>query len=426
MFRRLHMIVLPVLIIGLLNIYETIKNINIYDMVIINDKNIIILILISVFFFLIFYFFKSLTLELELILILSFIGINILLISNDIIIFFLALELYSLSVYLLVYKTNKPIISLIYFIIGSISSILLLLSIAFLYLHTGSLDLIFILEFLNTFLVYHNTNILPFFLSFFIFILLFKLGSAPFQYWVIRIYSNMDFNIILYQSIIPKIVYIVILLSIFKSGISENNIYLIYIILIPSFLSLFIGSIGPLIHKVKHYKTIMAYSSIYNTGFLLLGVASYGFLLKNGINNIVNIIEYLLIYSINTLHLFISFLIPFSPYFFISLLISVFSFIGIPPFAGFFAKLNIIYSSINCESPIFFLGVIIMLLTTLIASFFYLKFINSIYFNKNIIYMKKENFSENIYYLYSLLTILLVLYPLISSFLNPFFLLFSF
>ena len=39
MFRRLHMIVLPVLIIGLLNIYETIKNINIYDMVIINDKN---------------------------------------------------------------------------------------------------------------------------------------------------------------------------------------------------------------------------------------------------------------------------------------------------------------------------------------------------------------------------------------------------
>ena len=98
-YRRLHEIILTILILGLINIYETFKNINISinEGIIIEENKIMYLILITLFFFFIFYKNSSHnpSMELELILGLGLIGLLLLLISNDLMIFFLSLELYS-------------------------------------------------------------------------------------------------------------------------------------------------------------------------------------------------------------------------------------------------------------------------------------------------------------------------------------------
>lgn len=446
LYRRLHEIVLIVLIIGIMNIYDVIKNVNIsiYEVININDKNMMYILLITLFFFLIFLNKNNedrYSLEFEIILALGLIGLNILLISNDLIIFFLSLELYSLSVYLLLFKNelNKAKITILYFLIGSISSSIILLGIAILYKYSGSLDLIFILQNLEILADYHYNQHLYLFsgLALFLFGLLFKLGAAPFYYWVIRVYSQMDIKILTYQSIVPKIVYILILISIFKNLNSEIfSPLFIKLLLFSAFLSLFLAPIGGLTHGVNQFKTILAYSSTLHVGFLLLGLAANSNNIVEG--EILNIFQYLTIYGINTFQLLLGFYILQNnenkkvlinkSLFLFSLLISLFSFIGLPPFAGFYAKLNIFLNCFNTNNEIFYFAIFFMLISTLISSFLYLKFIHYLYFSDLQKFLMADTLSSNLFtpvYLFSFFSLFLLFYPLFLPYLSPFFEYFS-
>ena len=384
LYRRLHEMVQLTLLVGLINIYDIVKNVNIsiYDVIYINEKNIIYLLLITLFFFFIFFhsnhFYSSEyslfnSMEFEIILGLGLIGLYFLIISNDFILFFLALELYSLSVYLLVFKNeiNQSRISILYFLIGSISSSFILLGFSILYSQTGSLDINYIIENINTIIKYHNNSIGVLATGFaLIFIgLLFKLGAAPFQFWVIRVYTQMDLNILLYQSIVPKIAYIFIISKfINKFDYFDNSIisFLLFLLFSSALLSLFIGPIGGITHGVNKFKTIIAYSSILHVGYLLLGIVSNYY--SEAIY--LNIFQYLLIYGLNTFQFILAFYFLQNLYnkkngnintrlLFFFFLISIFSFIGLPPFAGFYGKLNFIpkegfISIINNKESYFF------------------------------------------------------------------------
>lgn len=453
-YRRLHEIVLIELLIGLINMVDIIKNVKIslYEVININEKNMITLLIITFFFFLIFFnkfADDKISLELELILGLGLIGLFVIILSKDLIIFFLAIELYSLSVYLLLFKNdkNKAQITILYFLIGSISSSLLLLGIAILYNYTGSLNIEFILENFEIITNYHYDNnfYLFFGLAIFFFALLFKLGAAPFQYWVIRVYTQMDIKILIYQSIIPKIAYILILLNLFFYLNSSSSLFLL-LLLFSSFLSLLLAPVGAITHGVNQFKTILAYSSILHVGFLLLGLAANFQHLKDVVSPkliTANLIEYLVIYGINTIHLFIGFyllqnnkdskLSLHKSLFFFSLLISLFSFIGLPPFAGFYAKLNIFINCYNTNNSIFYLAIIFILISTLISSFLYLKFIKFLYFSEFSDHMINSNhsislgYSNTLYssYLFSFFSLFLFFYPFFLPFLSPLFDLFS-
>lgn len=443
-YRRLHEIVLIELMIGLINMIDLIKNvrISIYEVININEKNMITLLIITFFFFLIFFnkFTEDkISLELELILGIGLLGLFMIIISKDLLILFLSIELYSLSVYLLLFKNekNKAQITILYFLLGSISSSLLLLGIAILYNYTGSLNIEYILENFEIITNYHidNNFYLFFGLAIFFFALLFKIGAAPFQYWVLRVYTQMDIKILIYQSIIPKIVYILIFLNFFNSLNSSSSLFLL-LLFFSSFLSLFIAPVGATTHGVNQFKTILAYSSILHVGFLLLGLAAnYSLFFENKLLS-VNLIEYLVIYGFNTFHIFIGFyllqnnnnskLSLHKSLFFFFFLISLFSFIGLPPFAGFYAKLNIFLNCFNTNNFIFFLAVLFILISTLISSFLYLKFIKFLYFSDysdNIIYLNNDNSSTSLFssYLFSFLSLFLLFYPLFLPFLAPFF-----
>ena len=447
-YRRLHEIVLITLIMGMLNLYDIIKNveISVFEIININEKNIIYLLLITIFFFFIFFQSNSEvfekdsinhSMEFELILGLGLIGLSFILFSNDLILFFLALELYSLSVYLLLFKNNylQAKISILYFLLGSISSSFILLSFSILYSYTGSLDLSFILENIEIIMGYHDNDKLIFLgLALFLLGLLFKIGSAPFQYWVIRVYSQMDLKVLIYQSIIPKIAYIFVISNIInKLNYSNNNISSFFLLLLFSsaLLSLFIGPIGGITHGVNQFKTIIAYSSILHVGYLLLGLVSNYY--NEKISGFLDIFQYLLIYGLNTFHFLLAFLFLQSFFNKISInihlllfyfLISIFSFIGLPPFAGFYAKLNILLNCFYTNNLLLqVFGIIFILLSTLIALYLYLKFINYLYFQPTVAFNSLNSTSGSFLfsYLLSFLSLFLLSYPLFLAFLAPIF-----
>jgi len=453
-YRRLHEIVLIILIMGMLNLYDIIKNveISVYEVININEKNIIYLLLITLFFFFIFFHSNIIekdsiiySLEFELILGLGIIGLSFLILSNDLILFFLALELYSLSVYLLLFKNeiNKARISILYFLLGSISSSFILLAFSIIYSYTGSLDLKYIIENIEVIMKYHKEDEIILLMGFALFLLglLFKLGSAPFQFWVIRVYTQMDLKVLIYQSIIPKIAYIYIISKILNNfNYSNNSIssLFLFLLLFSALLSLFLGPLGGLTHGVNQFKTIIAYSSILHVGYLLLGLVSNYF--NENIESVgLNLFQYLLIYAFNTFHFLLAFFFLQSlynkrsiniPILLLNFLISIFSFIGLPPFAGFYAKLNIIincYYTNNILLQIF--GIIFILVSTLIALFLYLKFINYLYLNptdwnyfNSVELNHKTDLSSFLFsYLLSFFSLFLFFYPFFLPFLSPIF-----
>lgn len=432
---RLHEMVLLILIIGMFNIYDILKNINIsvYDVININEKNILYLVTLTLFFTASLLFFKSKnntalaldSLEFELILGLGLIGLYFILLANDLLLFFLALELYSLSVYLLLFKNNKDKerkITILYFLLGSISSSFILLAIALLYNSTGSLDMKYIFQNIDIIASYttesggKNTQ-LKVGLALFFGGLLFKIGSAPFQFWVIRVYTQMDLKILMYQSIVPKIAYIYLLsaLADFIKYPGDIPGEVEKLLLLSAFLSLFIGPIGAISKGVNKFKKLIAYSSILHVGYLLLGLVANTHSSPLAVNGPIydwwggstiylNIFQYLLIYGLNTLQFGLAFfflqfflLPPFSqdsnttrksspvglnkPLLLLFFLISIFSFIGLPPFGGFYAKLNIVLNCFYTNNELLqFFAILFIIFSTLIAAFLYLKFFNFLFF----------------------------------------------
>ena len=449
---RFHEIILLILIIGMINIYDILKNVNIsvYDVININEKSILYQITLILFFTASLFFFNNReteanNLEFQLILALGFIGIYVLIISNDLIILYLGLELYSLSVYLLLFK-NKNKITILYFLLGSISSSFILLAIALLYNSTATLDIKYIFQYFDIITSYLEEskifNNISVGLVLFFCGLLFKIGSAPFQFWVLKVYTQMDLKILMYQSIVPKIAYIFLFSTLLNNLNNSQNTQLgiFKLILFSAFLSLLIGPIGALSKGVNKYKKLIAYSSILHVGYLLLALVA-----NNWDNNVYSanaIYQYILIYGINTLQFgLIFFFIQFDslnidkkerslnkPLLLFFLLISIFSFIGLPPFAGFYGKLNIVLNCLYTNNILLeFYGIILIILSTLIAAFLYLKFFHFFFFTPFFIHSTLSTIPSSNYsgYFLSFLSLFLLVYPIYLPYFLPFFELFA-
>lgn len=304
--------------------------------------------------------------ETQVIIALSLFAIFFIFSSSDLICIYLSLEFYSFSsFFLVILKYNNLVsnLSLIYFLVNVIGSLLILFSILLLFSNYSVLNL------LDLPFIYDNKY--PLFL--FILGLLIKLGSAPFHFWVISLYDSISTIISLYLSIIPKLIYSLLL------------VYLLYFI--PNdflsffaILSLILGSILGL--NQNKFKKLLAASSIYNLGLILTVI----------ISNSNNVLPILFLYLINVLNLF-SFLLmfnnldylnqiksffKFNPTISFFLLISSFSLVGIPPFAGFWYKLLIFKDTLLSGN---ILLLIFALVSTSISAIFYLYIIKYLYSN---------------------------------------------
>nr|UQT68328.1 NADH dehydrogenase subunit 2 [Nothophytophthora sp.] len=350
--------------------------------------------------------------EINILILISLLGLMVLVSSNHFITLYLAIELQSLSFYILTSTQKKSILSieagLKYFILGSLASGFILFGSSILYIITGSLN------FNNIFLILSNIDYLEsinllFGVSFgLIFILvgiLFKIGASPFHFWLPDVYEGAPNNISSFFAIVPKIAFIGILIRLFFDIFFHISFFFEIFFYIISILSMLIGALSAL--QQKKIKRLLAYSSISHVGFILIGFTS------NLLNNIPFILLYVIIYIITSINLWtsyislninhkpIKYLTDLSNIFTINRLIAViiilniFSLAGIPPLAGFFSKFFIFFSAIknNYFSLVFF-GIIISVL----SSFYYIKIVKIIYFEKILkkIYLSKINKIQSI------------------------------
>lgn len=329
--------------------------------------------------------------EYPIIILLSILGMFFMVSSNDIIVFYLGLELQSLSLYILASIDRENLKSsesgIKYFILSALSSGLLLYGCSLLYGFSGSTNFDLIANELN------KENIGAVFAMVFILVgLAFKISAVPFHMWTPDVYEGAPTSITSYFAVVPKVAGLAVLIKFmfipFSNILSEWQTIIIFI----SIASMILGAVAAI--SQKNIKRLLAYSSIGHIGYALAGVAT------GNISGYQSAIVYISIYVIMNIGIFsclyllkkdgeykenISDLSGVSkkhPLLAISFLIILFSLAGIPPLGGFFAKFYV-FSAV-LEQQMFTLA-IIGLLTTVISAFYYLKIIKIIYFDDSVI-----------------------------------------
>tara|TARA_Y100000590_G_C15736977_1_gene1018923 strand:- start:1020 stop:2471 length:1452 start_codon:yes stop_codon:yes gene_type:complete len=363
---------------------------------------------------------------------LSLVGILILISSNNLLSMYLGLELQSICLYVLASYRISSIKSsesgVKYFILGALSSGILLYGISIIYAFTNETNFIEISKLIN-FSLENKENFLIINIGFILILcgLFFKIAVVPFHMWAPDVYEGSPTSITAFFTTIPKIGAVAFLVRFLNIPFESYYDIWFQILYIVSIASMILGSIAAI--NQLNIKRLLAYSSISHLGFLLIGV-----LTANQIG-IKSIQLYLFIYLFNLLGVFIcllslknkkngffledirnfSGLLKKNSFLSISLAIFLFSLAGLPPLSGFFGKLYILISAV--ESKLYFLA-IIGILTSIISVFYYLKIIKYIFFDKSVnsIYIQ-TSFIYNFFICMSLLvSIFLIIF--LSDFLE--------
>ena len=355
-------------------------------------------------------------LEYTLMLLFIVIGSLLLISSSDFVSIFLSIELQSYGLYLLctMYRNSESATSagLTYFLLGGLASCFILLGIALIYANLG-------VTYLDSFYVINNlagvldeqqiTTYIPYCLLLITIGLLFKISAAPFHFWSPDVYDGIPTIVTTFVAIIAKISILTLLLQLVHY---TNSIYITSqytwttSLLISSLLSLIIGTVLGLTQF--RIKRLFAYSTISHLGFMLLALAI------NSVESIQSFIFYLTQYSLSNLNAFfilvaigyslyayndkninhnnlvdknnspIQLISQLKGYFHInsflalSFSITLFSFAGIPPLMGFFAK-QMVFSAALQEGFVFL--TLIGVLTSVISAVYYLFIVKTMFFD---------------------------------------------
>ena len=357
--------------------------------------------------------------EYPIIILLSILGMFFMVSSNDIILFYLGLELQSLSLYILASIDRDNLRSsesgIKYFVLSALSSGLLLYGCSLLYGFTGSTNFDLIANELN------KENIGAVFAMVFILVgLAFKVSAVPFHMWTPDVYEGAPTSITSYFAVVPKVAGLAVLIKFMHIPFSNILLEWQTIIIFISLASMILGAVAAI--GQTNIKRLLAYSSIGHIGYALAGVAT------GNISGYESAIVYIAIYVIMNIGAFsclyllkkdgqykekISDLSGISkkhPILAISFLVILFSLAGIPPLGGFFAKFYVFTAVL--EQKMYALA-IIGLLTTVISAFYYLKIIKTIYFDDSVITFDapKNKFAQ--------LSILISCITLLTFFLYP-------
>ena len=332
--------------------------------------------------------FKIFKIEYPILILSSVLGMMIMISSNDLIVFYMGLELQSLALYVLATFNRDQLKSseagLKYFVLSALSSGLLLYGCSLIYGFTGSTNFNLIADQLNS-----DQYALTFGIVFILVGLSFKISAVPFHMWAPDVYEGSPTSVTLFFTMVPKIaaltVFIRFLYVPFLNLIDQWQMILIFL----SIASMLFGAIAAI--GQTNLKRLIAYSSISHIGYALAGLATGS---NEGIQSSV---IYITIYVLMNLGFFscllmmrrnteyfediddLSGLSKNHPLLSLSLLIILFSLAGIPPLAGFFAKFYIFKSVL--EQSMYFLA-IVGLLSTVVAAFYYLRIIKIMYFDK--------------------------------------------
>ena len=327
--------------------------------------------------------------EFPVLVLLSTLGMSMLISATGLIALYLGLELMSLALYVVAAfhrddaKASEA--GLKYFVLGALSSGMLLYGASLLYGFAGtvsfsgiaasvkgapSLGVIFGLVFLMAGLA-------------------FKISAVPFHMWVPDVYEGAPTPVTAFFASAPKIAAVAIMVRVVLSAFPGIALQWQQIIIFLSILSMALGSFAAI--GQTNIKRLMAYSSIGHVGFALVGLAA------NSAAGVAGVLFYMGVYLVMTLGSFAAILSmrvngkaveniydlaglarsDGTMAFFLAML--MFSLAGIPPLAGFFAKFYVFYAAV--EAHLYWLAVI-GFVTSVIAAFYYLQIVKIIYFDE--------------------------------------------
>ena len=346
-------------------------------------------------------------------------GMMIMISSYDLIVFYMGLELQSLSLYVLAsfnrdnYRSSEA--GLKYFVLGALSSGLLLYGCSLIYGFSGSTNFDLIAQNMDQL----NTGSI-FGIVFILVGLAFKVSAVPFHMWAPDVYEGSPTSVTTFFAIVPKVaaltVFIRFLYVPFINVIGQWQMIIIFI----SLASMIFGAVAAI--GQTNIKRLMAYSSIGHMGYALAGLATasnvgiQGTVIYLSIYLLMNLGIFSCIFMMRRKNIFyediqdLSGLSKNHPIISFCLLVLLFSLAGIPPLAGFFAKFYIFMAVIKAEMYVL---AIMGLITTVISAFYYLRIIKIIYFDESKeMFEMDQNFGLRISLILSTIIILVYfIYP---------------
>jgi NADH-quinone oxidoreductase subunit N len=327
--------------------------------------------------------------EYSVLLLLAATGMGMMISANDLISLYLGIELQSLALYVVAAIKRDSLRSteagLKYFVLGALSSGMLLYGASLIYGFSGSTNFAEIAaNFQPVEGVLPMGQVLG--LVFLLAGLAFKISAVPFHMWTPDVYEGAPTPVTAFFAAAPKLAGMAIFLRIMMTGFGDAMVAWQQIIILISIASMVLGAFAAI--GQQNIKRLMAYSSIGHMGFALVGFAAVS---ADGVSGV---ILYMTLYAVMTLGTFacilsmrrdsgmvekiddLAGLSQTSPYMAACLAVLMFSLAGIPPMAGFFGKLFVFRAAI--DAGLYSLS-ILGVLASVVGAYYYLRIVKIMY-----------------------------------------------
>jgi NADH-quinone oxidoreductase subunit N len=334
----------------------------------------------------------------------SLLGIFVMISGSNFLVIYLGLELLTLSSYALVAlrrdNATATEAAMKYFVLGAMASGFLLYGLSMIYGATGSLDVGTVFKIINTGQVKHQ--VLVFGLVFIVAGLAFKLGAAPFHMWIPDVYQGAPTAVTLMIGSAPELAAFAICIRLLVEGLLPLAIDWQQMLMVLAVASLFIGNFAAIAQT--NLKRLLAYSTIGQMGFVLLGLLS-GVVNGNTLsaaNAYSSAMFYIVTYVLTTLASFgvilllaregfeseeiadLAGLNQRSPLYAAIMTLCLLSLAGVPPLVGFYAKLAVLQALVASGDAVYLGLAIYAVLMSLVGAFFYIRVIKVMYFDQPI------------------------------------------
>lgn len=332
----------------------------------------------------------------------SLLGISVMVSANNFLVIYLGLELMSLSLYALTAmrrdSLNASEAAMKYFVLGALASGFLLYGLSMMYGATGSLEIGEVFKAIATGQI--NKAVLVFGLVFVVSGLAFKLGAVPFHMWVPDVYHGAPTAVTLLIGAAPKLAAFAITIRLLVEGMSGMAENWQQMLIVLSVGSMAIGNLAAIAQR--NLKRMLAYSTIANVGFMLLGLTPtvIGANTLSAANGYSSAMFYIVSYVMTTLGTFgiilllsrqgfesdsiddLKGLARRSPWYAGVMAVFMFSLAGVPPTVGFYAKFSVLQAIVSTNVTGYIVLAIAAVVFSLIGAFYYLRLVKVMYFDE--------------------------------------------
>jgi NADH-quinone oxidoreductase subunit N len=327
----------------------------------------------------------------------SVLGMMVMISANSFVSLFLGLELMSLSLYALIAlqrdSSRAVEAAMKYFVLGAIASGLLLYGMSMLYGATGTLDIGGVADAIVA--GHGNTVILVFGLVFVVSAIAFKIGAVPYHMWIPDVYDGAPTAVTLLVGSAPKLAAFAFAMRLLVGSLSALAFDWQGMLVVLCVLSMILGNVVAI--SQTSMKRMLAYSTIANMGFMLLGFLSVtGDGSRTTLDGYSAAMFYTVTYVLTTL---VSFGIIMllsregfeadrlddfrglnqrSPWYAFMMLLAMFSLAGVPPTVGFYAKFSVIAAAVDIG---YVWLAVVAVIASIVGAFYYLRVVKLMYFD---------------------------------------------